>query len=434
MGHKVHANGLEVACKASDGTTPAAFPDICKTPAPPGVPVPLPYPNTALASDTDKASKHIKIHKKPVMLGRKSRFKTSTGDEPGSVGGVGSNTVKGAAMFVGHSMNVKFEGEPAVRNLDLTTHNHAASGQPGNTVPWPFLAGTFAAGVGTACDTQNRETAGACNPWTSHEDKCKPTEQQRQAFLDAKAKKDGIREQLKAAKKTDKDIEGDAKFIAAKKKWNQEADRMADAVAADPCASKLRCYLSPKNKKESKCCPGLTGHHLVPASALLSGRKNAKGPILVAGIGPYDPEAAPCICAEGENQTQGTHGIIHVYQSTAAGYVVSGETYVKRPEGALAMADGSTYNGVVTTYAEARDQGVEAALKTFPQSGCNAECLKAQLDAYHRSVGIKDDTPCKAVVTGRRGKEAHDEADMAVKARVDAIQARSSAEQKGSFP
>ena len=36
-------------------------------------------------------------------------------------------------------MNVMIEGEPAVRHLDLVTHNHAGP-QPPNTPPTPWLA------------------------------------------------------------------------------------------------------------------------------------------------------------------------------------------------------------------------------------------------------------------------------------------------------
>jgi hypothetical protein len=35
-------------------------------------------------------------------------------------------------------MDVKFEGENVVRNLDLTTHND--NPPPGQTPPWPFVS------------------------------------------------------------------------------------------------------------------------------------------------------------------------------------------------------------------------------------------------------------------------------------------------------
>jgi hypothetical protein len=57
--------------------------DICKTPTSPG-PIPIPYPNTAMASDTTSGSKSVKISGKEVMLKNKSYYEKSTGDEAGT--------------------------------------------------------------------------------------------------------------------------------------------------------------------------------------------------------------------------------------------------------------------------------------------------------------------------------------------------------------
>ncbi|MDH4607576.1 DUF4150 domain-containing protein [Pseudomonas sp. BN102] len=139
MSNTVYANGREISCKASDGRSIAAFPDVCFTPpltpaTPPGVPVP--YPNTAMASDTSSGSKSVKISRKEIMLKDKSFFKTSMGDEAGNAPkkGVITSKIKGKAYFISWSMNVKVEGENVVRHMDLTTHNHAGK-IPGNTPP-----------------------------------------------------------------------------------------------------------------------------------------------------------------------------------------------------------------------------------------------------------------------------------------------------------
>lgn len=142
MGCDVYANGMSIACKAADGKTIAAFPDVCFTPpitpaTPPGVPIP--YPNTAMASDTDKGSKTVQISGQEVMLKNSSVFKTSTGDEAGCAPkkGVITSQIKGKANFICWSMNVKFEGENVPRHLDLTGHNEASD--PPNTPPWPYV-------------------------------------------------------------------------------------------------------------------------------------------------------------------------------------------------------------------------------------------------------------------------------------------------------
>ncbi|MET0091075.1 MAG: PAAR-like domain-containing protein [Candidatus Thiodiazotropha sp.] len=75
MANKVFANGREVSCKKANGKAICAFPDVCFTPpqtpaTPPGVPIP--YPNTGMASDTTSGSKKVKISGKEVMLKNKS--------------------------------------------------------------------------------------------------------------------------------------------------------------------------------------------------------------------------------------------------------------------------------------------------------------------------------------------------------------------------
>ena len=144
MANKVYANMMEISCKSGSGKTICAMPDVCFTPpenpaTPPGVPIP--YPNTGMASDATDGSKKVKISGKEVMLKNKSSFKKSSGDEAGSAAKKGVITSKntGKVFFNAWSMDVKFEGENVVRNLDLTTNNHAS--MPGNTPPWPYIDG-----------------------------------------------------------------------------------------------------------------------------------------------------------------------------------------------------------------------------------------------------------------------------------------------------
>lgn len=143
MGHEVYANGREISSKSCQGKSIAAFPDVCFTPpqtpaTPPGVPIP--YPNTGMASDTTDGSKTVQIGGQEVMLKNKSYFKKSSGDEAGSAPkkGVVTSQIQGKIYFVAWSMDVKFEGENVVRHLDMTTHNHA-SPTP-NTPPWVHTA------------------------------------------------------------------------------------------------------------------------------------------------------------------------------------------------------------------------------------------------------------------------------------------------------
>jgi len=71
-GVTVGVNNLSVVHKSSNGIT-IAFPDVCKTPAPPASPVPIPYPNIKV-SETKKGNKKTKTE------GGKINPKTSPGD------------------------------------------------------------------------------------------------------------------------------------------------------------------------------------------------------------------------------------------------------------------------------------------------------------------------------------------------------------------
>jgi hypothetical protein len=131
MGVTVGVNSLSVVHQSSNGIT-SAFPDVCKTPAPPAPPVPIPYPNIAKSSDTANGSSTVKCDGNPVCL-KDSNFQVSTGDEAGSLFGVASNKVKGKAEFVNYSFDVKFEGKNVARDLDLMLHNDK------NTPPFPVV-------------------------------------------------------------------------------------------------------------------------------------------------------------------------------------------------------------------------------------------------------------------------------------------------------
>jgi hypothetical protein len=130
MGVTVGVNNLSVVHKDSGGKT-IAFPDVCITPAAPS-PIPIPYPNIAQSSDTDKGAKKVTCDGNPVCV-KDSNFKTSTGDEAGSNKGVASAKNKGKAEFINYSFDVKIEGKNVPRALDMMLHNDK------NTPPVPVL-------------------------------------------------------------------------------------------------------------------------------------------------------------------------------------------------------------------------------------------------------------------------------------------------------
>jgi hypothetical protein len=134
MGVTIGVNNMSVVHKDSSGIT-IAFPDVCKTPAPPAPPVPIPYPNIAQSSDTAQGTSTVMCDGNPTCV-KDSNFSTSTGDEAGSAGGgVVSSKIKGKAEFVNFSFDVTFEGKNVARAMDLMLHNDK------NTPPFPVLQG-----------------------------------------------------------------------------------------------------------------------------------------------------------------------------------------------------------------------------------------------------------------------------------------------------
>jgi hypothetical protein len=122
----VIVNNLTVVHKSSGGTS-VATPDVCKTPSP-GGPVPVPYVNAARSRHTSKGSKQLRADGHPIML-KSSNFSTSSGDEPGTLGGVISGKHRGKAYPRSYSLDVKVEGQPVFRFTDMMVQN---SGSPAN--------------------------------------------------------------------------------------------------------------------------------------------------------------------------------------------------------------------------------------------------------------------------------------------------------------
>ena len=121
MPSTVVVNFLTTQHKASVGIT-AAFPDVCKTPAPPAGPIPIPYPNIGKASDTSDGPKKVKVDGAMPMT-KGAKYSMSSGDEAGSAGGVASSKTKGECEFMMFSFDVKFEGKNVCRMGDPLFHN-----------------------------------------------------------------------------------------------------------------------------------------------------------------------------------------------------------------------------------------------------------------------------------------------------------------------
>ncbi|NTX05721.1 DUF4150 domain-containing protein [Myxococcus sp. CA040A] len=118
---RVFANGRSILHKGSGNTHTSAAPDVCKVPTP-GGPVPTPFVNSAQDATLTHGSTSVTINGHPVAL-TDSELSTSSGDEPGTAGGLISSKSKGKMAWGSGSVDVKIEGKGVVRYLDVTLHN-----------------------------------------------------------------------------------------------------------------------------------------------------------------------------------------------------------------------------------------------------------------------------------------------------------------------
>jgi hypothetical protein len=356
MPDDVFANLREITCQAGSSKSIAAFPDVCMTPpenpaTPPGVPVP--YPNFGMASDTTDGSTSVSINGKPVLLKNQSHFKKSSGDEAGSATkkGVISSVNRGKVYFVSWSPDVKVEGKNVVRHLDLTTHNHASS--PANEgIPWPHLGRMDLIASTPECSTQAQEIKDKCgDPIDKEKARCPDPA----ALDEAKAEHEAACAMKRGTKKR-----ADAKAKATVKVHKAHEDQ-AVAINNNACTKVLQCALVPYNKGKDACCPGSTPDHLVPAAQFGEGR---------GGSHPtYSAGKAPCMCASGGAQTA-THGLLG--QGRTA--------YMKK--------NGFKVNKHAKSWSVSQSCKC-GAVSAAEVTGCNADCLEAQLKKGHKDMNVK---------------------------------------------
>lgn len=120
---KVNGVANSLVHKGSNGISTATIPDVCKTPTP-GGPVPMPYPNISQSATLDKGTTTVKADGGMMIAIKGSEFSLSNGDEPGTVGGVKSNTFIKESTWILYSFDVKMEGQGACRLSDKKFQNH----------------------------------------------------------------------------------------------------------------------------------------------------------------------------------------------------------------------------------------------------------------------------------------------------------------------
>ena len=166
------------------------------------------------------------------------------------------------------------------------------------------------------------------------------------------------------------------------------ANFMSILARLNACARARRCMLVPYKDTEMPkalqgdgCCPGQTGHHLLPGE-MFYGRSNCPG---YADSDSAKHKGAPTICVEGTSNdpTTGSHGLMHSrFADKIADY--------KKPR---------WYRSSELTeisYEDARDKAIDTVREVFPESGCDRKCLKAQLDKYYESLCSPNTLSAKA--------------------------------------
>jgi hypothetical protein len=182
----------------------------------------------------------------------------------------------------------------------------------------------------------------------------------------------------------------------------QMLDEMEQAVAADPCIQARRCFLVPYKNEERQlpnfetstsgrnssgrsnrglfdrgpfnladsrgCCPGQTGHHVLPDSWL-------RAPGGGSCTNGYNKDDAPVACLEGTGNREGSHRQAHD----------SIERLIDQ-------------NGTgPTSMSNAIDMATEAyTADGAPGEDCNPDCIREQLEDYYADKG------CSPVITNTR--------------------------------
>ncbi|KFE67600.1 PAAR-like domain-containing protein [Hyalangium minutum] len=160
------------------------------------------------------------------------------------------------------------------------------------------------------------------------------------------------------------------------------ANLMQVIARLNSCVRARRCNLVPfKNTDSAKalggsgCCPGQTGHHVLPHSMT---EGNCPG---------YKEDEAPTLCVEGVNWSHGSHGMMHrALKARMDDY-----------------KNGWFGSKTEISYEKARDLGIKSITDTFPESKCSEDCLKAQLDKYYKDK-CKSPLPPVSGMPGRSQK------------------------------
>jgi hypothetical protein len=285
-----------------------------------------------MASDLTGGSTSVTIGGKPVCLKDKSSFKKTSGDEAGSAPLKGLVSMSNEGALFFAAWSMDVKVEGENVVRNLDIGTHNHASQVGNAGPWPFTA----------------SMTGPVPPGQPP----------------AKCSKEGAKRESACSGKTTKKARCDT----------------------PECREAMKCELQPFSKgANSGCCTGQTPHHLVEVHGFTEVGQRDAGTRL-AQFTKYSDKSAPCVCCDQSSRYTGDHGSMHAIQGMA-------ERACMAPGPPRSQMGGQ---GNAWTYGKAKEAAVTAHQETFKSAACSSECIGAQLDAYHNSIGVKDDTPLRA--------------------------------------
>lgn len=182
------------------------------------------------------------------------------------------------------------------------------------------------------------------------------------------------------------------------------------AVMADtsPCLRARKCSLVPYDTKahtkgtnvESStgtgCCPGQTGHHLIPGSIIDTKKKDGTPRTDGLGCENYNHKAAPTVCVESANKDAGSHKRAHDAFDKALKNRVDESA---NPSLWTKATGGPAVQNGAMDMDETIKAAAESHQEAFPLSRCSKRCIEAQLKDYYN----KNCRKAKVRVTNQNG-------------------------------
>lgn len=116
-------SSMRMVCSVSSGHTAMAPVDVCKTPAPPAPPIPIPYPNIGMSAMMGPGYATKTFTMGTPIWTKNGKISLSNGDNAGVAGGIMSSKFMGMIECTMASPDVTAEGGGVVRSFDMTDQN-----------------------------------------------------------------------------------------------------------------------------------------------------------------------------------------------------------------------------------------------------------------------------------------------------------------------